>query len=781
MSDLSASVTQSSARDLSIPQTSPNTQRGVLHFLGAALLACPGVVLVSGAVDAFWSLTHAEEVQATGGASLGLMIHAAGLYAPMVLPLSLGLGMLLWLSPLDISPRGMLAGLKAMATAPLTQAKAWSGWMWSVSLGLLVSLGVMVKLAHLFVTTFHHPTLIAVTLSVVNLIWFGMALVGMIFGARMLRRLLPDALSSPLIPLGLAGLAVASVLLAIPVMFEETWDALDLRAPVMGLFVVLLAWALSGTLATSLRRAVVPGLVAALLTVGLLASTLSFFGADSEDAPVVYALRERGLFARIPLGFLQKQFDADKDGYASRLGGGDCDDTKASIYPGADEIISNGIDEDCDGIDLVPAAPVKTVVKPAKNDTKGAEPVDPLVALRKKYNVVWVMIDTVRGDAMGFAGYERPTTPNLDKLAKNATVFERAMSISSKTPTVMGPVLAGQYPSEMTRTFKHFVEFGEDNLFVAEILKKEGYLTAAAGCHWYFQRKYGYDQGFDRWKTVMVDGDEMERIPTSKQVTDNAIGFLEALSQGDLPADKVKGEVKKAGKGDDPYFLFVHYLDPHKHYIDHKGFEPFGKGPRARYDGEIRFTDHHLGRLLDTLEQKDPGLKETIVIVTSDHGEAFGEHDHRFHGRDLYEHQLHVPLLVHIPGAKARRVKERVSLIDLPTTVLDTLGVEAPAHYRGTSLLPQVALGTALEARPLYAEMPPGPYNGEFRSLTLGDWKLIHRLHGNYYRLFNLAKDPGELKDLMKSEPEKAKEMKKAYQLFRAQHVKAIKAVKRLP
>jgi choline-sulfatase len=378
-------------------------------------------------------------------------------------------------------------------------------------------------------------------------------------------------------------------------------------------------------------------------------------------------------------------------------------------------------------------------------------------------------------------GYSRPTTPNLDKLAARAITFERAMSISSKTPTVMGPLLAGRYPSELQRSFHHFVYYDKRNLFLAEHLQAQGYLTAASGAHWYFKRKYGYDQGFARWKGYMIEGDEMERIPTSAQVTDNSLAFLDALAAGGLPADPdAPAQPLAAGASPPPWFLFVHYLDPHKHYIDHDGFAPFGTGPRARYDGEIRFADHHLGRLLDRLEVHDPGLQNTIVVITSDHGEAFGEHDQLFHGRDLYEHQLHVPLIVSLPGAAPRRIPERVSLIDLPRTLLDAVGVEAPAEYDGVSRFPALARNQPLEPQPIYAEMPPGPYNGEFRSLTVGKWKLIHRLHGNFFRLFDLEADPGELTDLMTSQPEVAQDMKRRYQLFRAQHVQAIDADKKI-
>ncbi len=759
-----------------------------------------GLSLVAGIIDGVYALTHAAEVEAGFLGMIKVCLYSAGLFVPLTLPLALMAGVVMGALPWDVGPGGAWRGLRHLAKSSGAEAARWSGTFWATLIGGLIGFVGLFKLNHIFITAFNHPTLAALTLAVVTIIWGGVV-VGLSFlGARAICNGLEKvggAVASPLLPMLLVVLGALTVLVVVPTRYAETWDALDLRAPVMALVTVIGAWALVGLTASRLRtasstlvKAAAPVGVA-LALVGLLVPTLSFFGSSEDDAPLVYAVRERGLLARVPMGLLQKRFDADGDGYAARLGGGDCDDTSDKVYPGANEIISNGIDEDCDGRDLTPPPSMakNDAQKPAadgqgdaKADAQGdkapAAAGDPLKDVRKRHNVVLIFVDTLRWDALGYAGYKRPTSPNLDKLAARSTVFENAYSVSSKTPTAVPPVLASRYPSEMPRSFNHFVIYEPENLFVTEVLKDNGYRTAASAAHWYFQRKYGFAQGFDRWSTYMVKGDEMERIPTSKQVTDTAIEMLKGLNGGGLPADMEAPAAAAQGEPG-PWFLYLHYIDPHKHYIDHKGFEPFGRSGRDRYDGEIRFTDHHIGRFLDALEEADPGLKNTIIAFTSDHGEAFGEHEHRFHGRDLYEHQIRVPLIVHVPGSKPARITDRVSLIDLSPTFLDAVGIDQPEPFRGQSLLGPIAKGTPVKPRTIYTEMPPGPYNGVFRSVTQGDWKLIHRLFGNYYRLFNVAEDPNETKDLWKTNKDKANEMQSVYQLFRAQNLSPVEAKKK--
>ncbi|WP_437754564.1 sulfatase-like hydrolase/transferase [Sorangium sp. So ce1389] len=527
---------------------------------------------------------------------------------------------------------------------------------------------------------------------------------------------------------------------------------LDLRAPAI-LLVVALAAFLAPAAVRTLRAPL--ALVLALAPLALTARAASSLNAEPA---VAQALERDAPVGGKSLAVLRRAADRDGDRAAALFGGGDCDDRDPRVHPLAEEILDNGVDDDCTGGDLTAAALAQ--LAPAPNATRAEARAPSDARVPSDLNVVLVTIDTLRWD-LGYAGNPRPVSTNLDALAARSTVFDRAYSLASYTGKSIGPMLIGKYGSETHRNWGHFNKFGEEDTFVAERLKGAGVRTMSVHGHRYFGSFGGLDRGFD---VVDMSAAPPEGAPwdvdnkaTSPALTDAALRLL--------------GSPENTGGR---FFLWVHYLDPHADYLRHDDVPGFGASTqRDLYDGEVAFTDRHIGRLLDAVAAA-PFAGRTAIVVTSDHGEAFGEHKMFRHGFELWEELVRVPLLVHVPGAAPSRVRARRSLIDLAPTLLDLMRVPGPAEgapatdfLSGTSLLPDVFLapGEQAAARDVLIDMPAGPYNDARRSFLRGDMKLTIS-GGARFELYDLASDPEERKNLWGTPA--AKEIEPYYAATRA-------------
>jgi arylsulfatase len=348
------------------------------------------------------------------------------------------------------------------------------------------------------------------------------------------------------------------------------------------------------------------------------------------------------------------------------------------------------------------------------------------------YNVLWIVLDTVRADFLGCYGGPAGISPRIDELADRGVLFERAVSQAGWTLPAMVSMLTGLHAES------HGVVHTEHRLpaqavTVAERMSVAGFTTAAVVSGTFTDSYWGMDQGFDHFDDlgmVVDDHGASPRDPTDTQamknrahrritsplVTDRAIAWLEEHPQR-------------------RFFLMTHYFDPHLDYLEHSGIsERFAPMPcssprlcaldpdpqetarlRAFHAGEIAFTDLHIGRLLDYLDERGL-LHETIVVLTADHGEEFYERKFLAHGNFLFNEVIRVPLIVVAPGGATppgRRVRTPVASLDIGATLLELTGTGGIDFGQGRSLVPLLQQDGPLADRSvfssLWASVAPAP------------------------------------------------------------------------
>lgn len=700
-------------------------QRGCAALFGASALA-----LVAAACDARWARAGSSEPASFAATFLA----DAGLIAPLAIVVGAAVGAFaVFLHPRAApSPAGLLRALKPSSRAARAELAAL---LPAAALGVALFVVLAASVALKTFATQVAPREVGAALGLAAC---GLALaVGwLVLGVtRALASLWRASPPNP-IATGAVGLVLALGVFVYGVSSGSTSgmggplamfgvlkrQELDLRAPLLLCIIALGAYLVP----TVTRR--VP--TAVVLALGLSPLFLTWRSAKSAlDSRHVALPIERGApLGKLALNSLRHATDRDHDGFSPYFGGGDCNDHNPNIHPGA-----LGVGDDCSGTD---SAPVQLPPPAPVEPKSAAQWIDE--HLPKKMNVILITVDTLRYD-LGYAGNPRPVSPNLDALAKRSVVFDHDYSLASYTGKSVGPLLIGKYPSETHRGWAHFNAYSTKDTFVQERLQKAGIRTIAVEAHWYFAPRFGLGRGFDVFNNSAepkIPQGEGDRSVTSAKLTDACISELEK-------PENTRGQ----------FYLWVHYFDPHAAYVKHPHFD-FGNTSRELYDSEVAFTDHHIGRLLDFI-RKQPYANHTAILVTADHGEAFGEHGMYHHGFELWEELVHVPFIVYVPGAPPHHVVVRRSAIDLVPTILHLFRQPMPSgkgsdFISGVSLMPDIFLppGYKPKPRPVFIDMPAGPYNAERQALIENNLKLIAS-YGVPLGLYDLAKDPGEKKDLL--------------------------------
>lgn len=402
----------------------------------------------------------------------------------------------------------------------------------------------------------------------------------------------------------------------------------------------------------------------------------------------------------------------------------------------------------------------------------------PVVRAGNPLSVLLLTIDTLRPDHLGAYGYTRPTSPHIDALAHSGVLFERAFTFWPKTRGSFVMMFTGTLPSQNGYSKKHPLILGF-NPTLAQTLKDAGYATAAAVDNPNVAAQYGYSRGFERYRETWMETALATEMDRSRAITADGAAYL------------------KSAPRDRPFFLWLHYVNPHAPYTPPPPYDTrfldaraaggpqlrpvdgFHGGVRrewavpgranlgyyvAQYDGEIAAVDAEVGRVLAALDASGQRGR-TLVVLTSDHGESLGEHDYYFdHGENVFDPGLAIPLIVALPGAPAgRRTPVPASTLDLLPTILDALKVTFPPDLAGRSLLPALHGEPEAWRERLFAQNE--------RHLTAGfdaRFKTVATpgKNGTSFALYDRRNDPGETRDVGRAQPDALRVGRRELELF---------------
>ena len=421
-------------------------------------------------------------------------------------------------------------------------------------------------------------------------------------------------------------------------------------------------------------------------------------------------------------------------------------------------------------------------------------------------NIILVTMDTTRADHLSCYGYGKNTTPNLDTFAKENVIFNNAYAPSPWTLPSHASIFTGMYPARhgAHKDWDHLQtnwprKLDEHHTTLAEILTDHGYQTAGIVASHVLHSSTGFAQGFTYYDEELISVlGELEHFSLYKLI--GRWVYLDEIAGrwgvcGYRRAYQINARVFSwlEKHCQSPFLLFIHYFDPHLPYIppykyyrhfqeDENGeitqYEKYKRELVAQYDGELANLDDHLGKLFTRLKELNL-YNNSMIILTSDHGEFFGEHDMWTHGYELYQEVLKVPLIIKYPASfpKQGEYSKRVSLVDIMPTLLNFLGLPLSRECQGRDLfkgrsrvMAEIYRGTYSGIYDLFIDRyvkdrrfrKEGRLARQLKALYLDNYKYIKEYPGTAKsrdELYNIEKDPAEVYNLIDTRPEKAKEM----------------------
>jgi arylsulfatase A-like enzyme len=415
---------------------------------------------------------------------------------------------------------------------------------------------------------------------------------------------------------------------------------------------------------------------------------------------------------------------------------------------------------------------------------------------------VVICVDTLRGDRLGYQGYERDTSPKIDALAERGARFRYCFSAYPQTAPSVASLFTSLYPSAHKKTEEPGITLTSSVALLAQTFRQAGYRTAAVATNPHLSPGFGYEQGFQHFcyvaGTKRYSYIEQERTYAG---TETEIRHSDAAEygQGDAANAAALDWLDTVANEGAPFFLYLHYMDVHSPYVspapyqamfvEEPGQDRYCNGVPRRpvserdlgymqgaYDGQIRYLDELLAALLGELERRDL-VENTYIVFLADHGDEFLEHGGLGHGETLFRELLHVPLFLVGPGIPARELESVASTLDVYPTLCELAGLAIPAHLQGQSLVPLLrgSVGAARPSRAVFAECASARLRSDTKpaqkrpaTRTIGrtveeagpgysvvddEWHLIHRPSSGRSELYRYRSDPAEAHDVSAAQP----------------------------